>query len=251
MGWEDDNSFDSNDNGNSGGGKTHGDGDKKKEFPKTALSEGKLALRGYKTDEMDYPPKLQVEVVRNQVHITIWTSVKGDERRPITCRYSSIMFFQLLQLMHDIEDMPNDTILSIDNKVRDKESKQKVLDTKFVIGKDKEGNYFISGTAKGCTKVQFRYGYEEFHSLYINGEPMTKPQASLVQFRAYRNLMHGLMPVILANNYDPAPKGDWKGKGGGGNSNKGGNKNYNNKGGGGGGKDFGSRDNSYDDDTSF
>lgn len=208
---------------------------------RNALDEYKLRLNGPTlTDQgAKWPGALSVSLVKNQVHLDVYTNVPSDKNYGnIRAAMDQLTFGAFLELFDEVLASGPDTVYKITNKnhtfFEGKRSEEPRLISTTFIGRDKEGVMFIALVAKDRPYLKFDFLGTSYHAIIDkDGQPMAKPAASSIFARGWRRTISGLVSSVADTEYvQPEPKNkDGGGFSGGGNNN---NNNRNNSGGGGG-----------------
>ncbi len=212
---------------------------------KNVLDETKLRLSADPVSGSKRRPSLAFSVVKNNPRIDIYTNVEGDKNNGnIRAAMDAPVFFSLLQLVKEAIAAEPGKRWAIQNKNYKwfgpgKKSDAPVNLSDTIIGKDAEGRIFISVIDKEDTsrpKIKFCFGSGYWHDIFHgDGTPFTEVEDSVLCAKAFVGMLEGLIPVVMANEYEPPVPRDQQG-GGQGNSyggNSGGNNNYQQKSGGG------------------
>lgn len=213
---------------------------------KNALDEYKLRLVGPTlTDQgAKFPGALAVSIVKNQVHLDVYTNVPNDKNNGnIRAAMDHLSFGAFLELFDTVLKSGPDTAYKIQNKnhtfFEGKRSEEPRLVSTTILGRDKDGVMFIALVAKDRPYLKFDFLGTGYHTLLgADGQPMSKADASGYFARGWRRTINNLTgPVAVAEYVAPEPKnkegGGNGGGGGGGNRNGGGYNGGGNRNGGG------------------
>jgi len=208
---------------------------------KNALDEYKLRLAGPTlTDQgAKFPGALAVSVVKNQIHLDVYTNVPNDKNNGnIRAAMDHLSFGAFLELFDAVLKSGPDTAYKIQNKnhtfFEGKRSEEPRLVSTTILGRDKEGVMFIALVAKDRPYLKFDFLGTGYHTLIgPDGQPMSKADASGYFARGWRRTINNLTGgVAVAEYVAPEPKNkDGGGNGGGGGYNGGGNRGGNGGGG--------------------
>jgi len=213
-----------------------------------ALDEIKLRLSGEPINGSKRRPSLKVATSKNNIHMTVFTNVEGDQDGgKIAAQMDSVAFFMFLNTLDNILKSPQPIKRSIPNLnykfYQGKRSDTPQLISTIILEKESDGSTYISIVNNRASPAKFYFMPSDFHNLLNeNGQPVTRAEMTKVYGAAWRELIAALAGNVLAANYvAPEPRdnnggGNWGNKGGGnyggGYNNGGGNRNYGNKQGG-------------------
>lgn len=207
---------------------------------KNALDEYKLRMSCPPVQGATRPGSLALSVVKNQVHIDVYTNVPNDKNNGnIRAAMDSTMFYALLELAKTVPQLEANQNHKIPNKnhtfFEGKRSEEPKLVSTTIVGRDKEGVCFIAIVAKDRPYLKFNFLPTNYHQLLgVDGNPMDPAKTSEFMLAGWINTMTQLVGAVLVAEYvEPPPKD--AGNGGNNNSGGGGWKGNNNSGGGGGG----------------
>lgn len=212
-----------------------------KPLPKTALHEFKLRLTGPRQEGQRRPPTLQVQVVKNNPRIDVYTNVEGaKDNGKISAPMDAITFCTVLAELEKLVEGEPDVQVKISNKVGPPGKQRAISQT--VIGKDPNGIVYISVISEGQARVKFPFKFSDWHEIiHKDGTPYTEAEASLAVARGWLKLMSELVPNVMDTHYiEPEPRGQGGGGGNRGGYNRGGGGGGYNRGGGSGGGNEGS-----------
>lgn len=204
---------------------------------KNALDEYKLRLSGpVLTDQgAKFPGALAVSVVKNQIHLDVYTNVPNDKNNGnIRAAMDHLSFGAFLELFDAVLKSPADTAYKIVNKnhtfFEGKRSEEPRVVSTTILGRDKEGVMFIALVAKDRPYLKFDFLGTSYHSIIgPDGQPLSKAEASNFFARGWRRTINNLTGgVAVAEYVAPEPKN----KDGGGDGYNGGNNNRQNNSGG-------------------
>lgn len=201
---------------------------------KNALDEYKLRMTGPTlTDQgAKYPGSLAVSVVKNQIHLDVYTNVPNDKNNGnIRAAMDHLTFGAFLELFDQVLKSPADTAYKMVNKnhtfFEGKRSEEPRVVSTTILGRDKEGVMFIALVAKDRPYLKFDFLGTTYHTLIgADGQPMSKADASGFFARGWRRTIGGLATAVATAEYvAPEPKNKDGGNGGGsyGGGNRGGN----------------------------
>ena len=212
---------------------------------KNALSEYKLRLNAPKENGMTRAPSLSVSVVKNQVHMDVYTNVPQEPNNGrITAKMSSRAFRAMMQVIKSFVTGKFTKAVCLDcdghTFYQGKRSDKKTLN--FVqIGINKDGAIYIAVRSDKHKDIQFPFIDEEYHRLrYADGSDFPLSDASKMYAESWVDLLNSLSAHILHDEYvEPEPKPD--NNGGNNNWNKGNGNNNWNKGNQGSGSSWGNK----------
>ena len=204
---------------------------------KNVLDETKLRLSADPVSGSKRRPSLAFSVVKNNPRIDIYTNVEGDKNNGnIRAVMDAPVFFALIGLVEKaIESEPGQRFV-IQNKNykwfgQGKKSDAPVNLSDTLVGKDAEGRIFISVIDKednSRPKIKFIFSSGYWHDLFHgDGSPFSEAEDSVLCAKAFTEMLKGLVPLVMANEYTPPPPRDQQGGSGYGGGNKGGGNNYN------------------------
>lgn len=211
---------------------------------KNALDEYKLRLNGPVLADQGakFPGALAVSVVKNQIHLDVYTNVPNDKNNGnIRAAMDQITFGAFLELFDAVLKSPADTAYKITNKnhtfFEGKRSEEPRLVSTTILGRDKEGVMFIALVAKDRPYLKFDFLGTSYHAIMgPDGNPLSKAEASNFFARGWRRTITGLVAAVATAEYvAPEPKNKDGGGNSGGGYNGGGNRNGGGNSNGGGG----------------
>ena len=206
---------------------------------KNALDEYKLRLSGPTlTDQgAKFPGALAVSVVKNQIHLDVYTNVPNDKNNGnIRAAMDHLTFGAFLELFDAVLKSGPDTAYKIVNKnhtfFEGKRSEEPRVVSTTILGRDKEGVMFIALVAKDRPYLKFDFLGTNYHAIMgPDGQPLSKAEASNFFARGWRRTINNLTGgVAVAEYVAPEPKNKDGASGGG--YNGGGNRNGGGNGGG-------------------
>lgn len=213
---------------------------------KNALSEYNARLTGDPINGARRGPTLGFAVVKNNPQFELRTNVDGDkDYGRILGKVDSPTFFAILQALDEIVDKPNETkavwAISAHRFINGQRSKEPMLDSKIMIGKDKEGVVYIAVLSwdKDRPIVKFPFRPQSLHTVsHGDGTPWTAAEVSAAYAKGWVKMLHGIIPQILVAEYvePPQREGGYNGgnRNGGGSNGNGGYNHRGNQGGSGG-----------------
>lgn len=218
----------------------------RKPLPKTALTEYKLRLTAPKVEGAQRRPSLAFTVVKNNPRITVRTEVEGDKNKGVAnAPMDGQTAYTLIDILHNMKDLEPGKAIKIENKnhtyTNGERSKDLVVISTTLVGRDEEGRCFIGLVAPGVTPVKFMFTPGFYHTFsYKDGSAPSEAEISLFCARGYARLMENLLANVMDTHYmepEPRPQNGGGGYGGGnrGGGYGGGNRNYGNKSSGGSG----------------
>lgn len=169
--------------------------------------------------------------------IDVWTNMPNDkDNGRIRADLDLPTFYDFLELVKYVaeHDVPVEEPFVFENsthpwdKANNRKSKELVVQSRLVVGKDQEGKIYIATTSweKDRPKIRFYFGTGYFHSLgYPGGKKMSNADVSKFRALSFYNMMSHLMAAVAAKDWEPRPpkdKGNNQSGGGGGYGNRGG-----------------------------
>ena len=215
--------------------------------PPTALSEFRLRLIGDAVNGSNRAPTLGFGINKNNPEIVVRTNVEGDkDYGRITAKLSTADFFAIFAALEDAIPGPANTkqtiTLAASRFMNGKPSDSPMVDSKVIIGKDKDGILFIAVTSwekdRPIIKFPFRPSNDKRNAttwVDNEGQALSAERLSMAYARGWLKILGGMIPYMLITQYVAPPPRDNGGGGGGGNRGGGGNQWGGNRGGGGGG----------------
>lgn len=181
-------------------------------------------------------PTLAVRIYDNQPMFVVYTNVEGDkENGKIEASTDTPTFFYVLKLLKDMIAGPVDNRRTIEIKKRKFQaggrlSDQAILDSKIVVGKDKDGIVYIGVTSWDGSRPQIRFPFKlsensiPYRTVNGNAERIPDDEISAGVATSYVTYMEEIAAQMLRTQYVDKPrKNQQGGNGGGGGS-------YNNQG---------------------
>lgn len=142
--------------------------------------------------------------------ITVFTSNKVktesfDYGRMIIAKFDYNMMNSFLSSFETVIDGPVDNKVQFncfDNKfVNNQRTDEIELISTITIGKNKEGIIFLAVTAEGKKKVAFELTMQKWHTVSVNGEPLTDPASlSKLMAKGYLRTAKKLLGYQLVND---------------------------------------------------
>lgn len=212
---------------------------------KNALSEYKLRLTAPKENGMTRNPTLSVSVVKNQLHMDVYTNVPQEPNNGrITAKMSSRGYRAVMELVKAFAEgrMTKAVVFDCDGHTfyPGKRSDKKTLNY-IQVGINKDGAIYIAVRADKHKDIQFAFIDEEYHRFrYADGSEFPMSEASKLYALGWVGLLNDLSSEILNSEYvEPEPRPDngnngWK-------NNNGGNNNWKNNGNKGSGSSWGDK----------
>jgi hypothetical protein len=195
-----------------------------KPLAKTALNERKLQLSSPHLDNPKRKSSLQVQVIVNNVHMTVYTNVEGDANKgTIKARLDAYTFFALLQALADITEVDKTPDGKYpDFKIPSKRMKQGgsfgdlEKESTIIIGREDDGRIFIAIVDGIATSVKFHFGPTDFHDDWtFNGKPIDKGQLSAIYANGWGKIMSLLTANVLDTHFvEPEPRDPNQGRNG-------------------------------------
>lgn len=188
----------------------------------------------------------------NRVVMTIWTNEEADKQSRhkgrIEVKLELPAFYYMMEVINKAIEAPGEFLDKFSPKdfvwMGGKErSKERLVKETIVVGKDRDGEIWISLSAKDRPK--FKFGLtpnEQFYNFVdAQGNPKPKAEVAAMWSRGYVKLMLSLAGELAVSEYEePKPKqprgnGGYSNGGYNGGGNSGGNSNYGGNGNGGNG----------------
>ena len=200
---------------------------------KNALDEYKLRLSARPQQGAQKPASLAFSVVKNMVHVDVYTNVPNDkDNGRIRAAMDSPTFFAMLELLQMAIESPEQMSRKIENKnftfYQGKRSETPMVVSTTMIGKDKEGRVFLAVLAKDRPNIPFYFLPSSFHHLLNqDGSPLDEGTISVIYAKGFIKLLYALVPAVLESEYvEPVPRdqqgGGQRPQGGGGGNYQGG-----------------------------
>ncbi len=230
----------------------------------TALHEFKFRLIGDPVNGERRPPTLGFGISKNQPTIVVKTNVQNDkDYGKITAKPTTADFFVILDLVdkaiHAEPGFKEEVRLHASRFISGQPSKEPMLDSRVVVGKDKEGVVFISALSWEKERPIIKFPFRPIADnrtlttlVHADGSPWTAAELSVSYAKAWLRSLYGVIPHLLITEYVAPPPREQQGGGGnnnwgGGGGNRGGNQGGGYGGGGGGGNRGGGADFGDDD----
>lgn len=196
----------------------------RKPLPKTAFNEFKLRMSARKLEGANRRPTLAFSLVKNNPRITVRTELETDKNKGVVAApMDAPTFYAFLELLNKAIESDSDCGWYIENKNHTYEggerSREPVVMSKTIVGKDEEGRVFIGVSSRGITPVKFIFGSSYYHALSDKGgSALTEAEASCLYAKGYIKLLTNLTASVMDTHYtEPEPR-----QYGGGNNNRGG-----------------------------
>ncbi len=155
--------------------------------------------------------------------IDVYTNVPTDKDRGlIRAAMDMPAFFHLMELMSLVSNAATEagTVYTIDNAKPDfrngKRQEMPLLETRTIVGKDKEGRVYISilSTDTDRPKIRFHFGAGQYHRITRpQGTALTDAEVSMLAATAWVRQMTQLVPLVASNEYKYVPKAPPEGGG--------------------------------------
>jgi hypothetical protein len=188
---------------------------------KNVLDETKLRLSADPVSGSKRRPSLAFSVVKNNPRIDVYTNVEGDKNNGnIRAAMDAPVFFALMRLIEKSINAEPNTRFVIQNKNykwfgQGKKSDAPINLSDTLAGKDAEGRIFISVIDKednSRPKIKFVFSSGYWHDLFHgNGTPFTEAEDSVLCAEAFVEMLKGLVPVVMAAEYEPPAPRDQQG----------------------------------------
>lgn len=180
---------------------------------KNALDEYKLRLSARPQQGAQKPSSLAFSVVKNMVHVDVYTNVPNDkDNGRIRAAMDSPTFFAMLELLNLAIESNEPFSRKIENKnftfYQGKRSEAPQIVSNTMVGKDKEGRVFLAVLAKDRPNIPFYFLPSSFHSLTMqDGSPVDEGTVSVIYAKGFLKLLYTLVPTVLSAEYvEPAPR---------------------------------------------
>jgi hypothetical protein len=203
--------------------------------PKNALDDYKLRLVGDKLNGASKRAMLAVSIVGNNPRVNVFTNVDNDKDNGIIRAAMDTPTFYLLldRLEHAINADPGFRDY-IENKKppRDRTQRGLELESKTIVGKDKDGQVYISVISADESRPRAKFVFKtSYHHDLINGstgQRYSDAELSVMVAKAFHRMMSNLVTNVINTHYKEPEKrpynggaggggGGWKGNKGGGN----------------------------------
>lgn len=218
---------------------------------KNVLDDSKLKLWTDALPNGEGKPSFSLYVAGNNPRIDVYTNLPGDKddgkiRAEIDIVIAGEIFQTIEDYANNIEQNPQVTWENSGkgwDRANNRPTKDMMVKSKIVVGKDKEGRIYIAVLAADPDrpKIKFHFGNNLFRKVFAgNNEKASDAMVSRMTALAWTGMQKILLPTVLANTYVFKSKADQqngRGNQGGGNYNRGGNGGGNNRNYGGGGGD--------------
>lgn len=196
-------------------------------------------------------PTLRITVVGNNPRFIVYTNVPNDkDNGKIQAELDGHAFYTVLQALQLVIDGKHDRLI-MENKnfswFGGKKSDAPSVQSKIVVGKDKDGCLYMSVLSKDQErpKIKFIFGLSWFHELIGPNGPVPPAEISVLAAKAWMEMAGELVSNVMTAEYVEPEKKDGGGQGGGSGGGGGG---YGNYGGGGGGSAPKAGSSDFDDD---
>lgn len=202
-------------------------------FPRNSLNEYKLRLSAPQVEGATRRPTLAVNVIKNNPRIQVRTEVESDNNKGVVnAPMDGPTFYAFLEVLKLAIDAEPNTAWKIDNKnhtwTNGERSRDPVVISTTLIGKDGEGRVFIGLKAKNITPVKFIFAPSFYHNIaYKDGSAISEAEISVLYAKGYVKMLENLVANTLDTHYvppEPRPAGGY-----GDGNRSGGNYNSNNK----------------------
>ncbi len=188
---------------------------------KTVLDDPKLKLIAEKLPGADRPPTFHLYMAGNNPRIDVYTNLPNDRNNGLIRAAIDVrVMYTILVILQKLADTDDAGPYTIENKEHiwkdNQRSKDPVVSSRLVIGKDKEGRIYAALLAHDAErpKVRFYFGMPYYHALTRgNGEKLTDAEISVWAARAYVEAIKGLYPAVANIQYEhktATPQGDNK-----------------------------------------
>jgi hypothetical protein len=154
--------------------------------------------------------RLQWSSYRGNPRITVFTGVPTDTNKGvISAAMNPETFFVFLELMKEVIESRGETRRKIDCDTNLKAAdntmtKERILSSSIVFGKDSAGVVWISLVAENRPKIKFDFKISDYHRIYQeDGTQFTEAQASCLQARAATTALKEIMAVHAAELRPP------------------------------------------------
>lgn len=198
---------------------------------KNALNEYNLRLTGDPINGARRGPTLGFAVVKNNPVIEVRTNVDGDkDYGRIQAKIDTPTLFAIAEAIATVHTKENDTkaifAVMAHRFIGGQRSKDPMLDSKVMVGKDKDGVCFIAVLSwdKERPVIKFPFRPAVLHSVtHGDGTPWTPAEVSVVYSKAWAKIVDSIVGMVTVNEYvEPPPRDGGQGGGGGGGYQRGG-----------------------------
>lgn len=198
---------------------------------KNALSEYKLRLYAKKEGNMTREPSLSVSVVKNQVHLDVYTNVpQAKDNGRINAAMSSRIFYSMLTMLRQFYTGQRTEAVDLGCEGHSwfggQKSDKKLLST-IRMGFDKEGLVYIAVLSKGQQDIKFAFIDDDYHWFRNqDGSPVGKAEMSKIYAEGWCMEIAALAAAVLHDEYKDPQEGkpqqqggnNWNGQKSGGNN---------------------------------
>lgn len=151
--------------------------------------------------------------------IDVYTNVPNDKQNGlIRAAMDSEALFNLFECLKLIQDPATESpsAFAIDNGKPDfrngKRQEEPLIETKTMVGKDKEGRCYISilSTDSDRPKIRFYFAPGIYHRItrIQGGQPLTSAELSAICVRGWISKMQQFFPIVASEAYNYAPRPD-------------------------------------------
>lgn len=208
---------------------------------KTAFDNRKLNLTTEVPGDSRKKSSLVVQLVANNPRLVVYTNLPDDQSESnnygrINANMDAPTFAVMIEAIERMADAQPGEKISLNclnhTFYGGKRSDAPKLLSTIYIGKDSDGNVYISVVSKEKERpiIKFIFGENDYHFLgKTDGTKFTKAEASVIYAKGWSRLLMSMMETMLINNYkepekkNDGGKGGWKGRdnnsSGGGNNN--------------------------------
>lgn len=196
--------------------------------PPTLLSEFRLRLLGDPLPNAKRPPTLGFKIAKNGVQIEVRTNIENDkDYGRILAKPSISDFFSILSLLEKVATGPAGEKYTIGLKasrfISGQPSKEPMLDTKVVVGKDNDGVIFMGVLSWEKERPVIKFPFRPFNDnrnettwTKGDGTALSPAEISSLYYAGWLRVLESVVPTLLINGYTPPPPRDNAGGGGGG-----------------------------------
>ena len=159
-----------------------------------------------------------ISVIKNNPRITVRTEVESDAKNGVVhASMDGGVFYWFLECLRKTIDLEPGEGFKIENKnhtyVNGERSKDPVVTSTTLVGKDEDSIIYLAVIAKNVTPVKFMLMPGSYHFLSNkDGSAVSAPDVSKLYARGYIRLLENLTANVMTNYYtEPEPRPDNKG----------------------------------------
>lgn len=177
--------------------------------PKNVLDDPKFKLNAPALPNGQDRPSLQPGYAKNNPYLMVRTGVPNDkDHGRIRAGLDTVAFYRVLEMIEEACAAPDGTNFYMENKnkpfINGARSKDLLVETKIIVGKDKEGRVFISVLSYDTArpKIIFHFGQQYYHQVVEkDGTPVSEAHASVVTARAWVRAIRDVFGAVASANY--------------------------------------------------